>query len=133
MVNSGVVNSPTSPLPKIYKATLTQDGTNAPVANKWENTFSGVPAWSYEGVGVYKLTLAGEFTSASQILVTFGAGRSTTDGATSSMIYFTASWTWKSVNELDIYIAKLCNDASTNMVYTDGLLKNASIKIEIYP
>ena len=133
MVNSGVVNSPDTPLPKIYKASLTQIGTDAPVATKWENTFSDTPVWSYEGVGFYKLTLAGEFTSESQILVTFGAGKATTDAETSSMIYFTGSWTRKNDNELYIYIAKLCNDASTNMVYTNGLLTNASIKIEIYP
>jgi hypothetical protein len=133
MVNSGVVNSPTSPLPKIYKATLNQTGTDAPVANKWENTFSDTPVWSYEGVGFYKLTLAGEFPSASKILVTFGAGEATTDAETDSMIYFTGSWFWRNENDLHIYIAKLCNDASTNMVYTNGLLTNASIKIEIYP
>lgn len=52
----------TKPTYKVYKAFLTQTGTNAPVATVVENTLGGTPVWSYFGVGTYELTLAGAFT-----------------------------------------------------------------------
>lgn len=48
---------------KVYKALLSQSGTNAPVATVLVNTLSGTPVWSYDSVGTYRLTLAGEFVS----------------------------------------------------------------------
>lgn len=59
MVNSGTGGVQ----PKIYKALLTQTGTDAPVATVLVNTLSGTPVWSYEYVGGYALTLASEFVS----------------------------------------------------------------------
>jgi len=47
--------------PKVYRATLTQTGTDAPVALKLENTLSDTPVWSRISMGSYKLTLNGEF------------------------------------------------------------------------
>lgn len=46
---------------KVYRALLTQSGTNAPVAVILENTLGAVPVWGYGGVGYYTLTLAGAF------------------------------------------------------------------------
>jgi len=47
---------------KIYKALLTQTGTNAPTAVVLENTLGGTPVWSYSSTGYYILTLSGVFT-----------------------------------------------------------------------
>ena len=47
--------------PKVYKALLTQTGTDAPVATVLENTLGGVPIWTYGGVGTYDVTLADAF------------------------------------------------------------------------
>lgn len=120
------------PTYKKYVALLTQTGTSAPVATVLENTLSGTPVWSYVGVGVYNLELTGEFPSASKIVVTFGAGEGSTDIPTASMIYFTASIVWNSADDIDIYIAKICNDALLNMTYQDSLLTNAAIEIRVY-
>lgn len=49
--------------PKVYKALLTQTGTNPPVATVLVNTLSGTPVWSRVSGGQYRLTLTGEFTS----------------------------------------------------------------------
>jgi len=46
-----------------YVATLTQAGTASPVATLMENTIGGTPAWSYVGVGTYRLTITGQFTN----------------------------------------------------------------------
>lgn len=48
--------------PKVYKALLTQTGTNAPVATVLENTLGGSIVWSYISVGEYLGTLNGAFT-----------------------------------------------------------------------
>lgn len=45
---------------KYYIATLSQSGTNAPVAVVHENTIGAI-VWSYIGVGTYRATLAGAF------------------------------------------------------------------------
>lgn len=49
---------------KVYKALITQSGTDAPVATVLVNTLSGTPVWSYSSTGRYVLTLTAEFTTA---------------------------------------------------------------------
>lgn len=47
--------------PKVYRALLTQSGTDAPVAIILENTLGDVPVWSYIDVGEYNCSLIGVF------------------------------------------------------------------------
>lgn len=47
---------------KVYRANLTQSGTNAPDASVFDTTMGGAIVWSYSGAGVYIGTLTGEFT-----------------------------------------------------------------------
>lgn len=49
--------------PLVYRALLTQTGTNAPVATVLENTLGGAVVWSYNDVGIFTATLAGAFPS----------------------------------------------------------------------
>lgn len=53
---------------KVYRALLTQSGTNAPVATVLENTLGGDPVWSYIDVGQYALTLTGVFVETKTIM-----------------------------------------------------------------
>ena len=46
---------------KIYRALLTQSGTDAPVATVLENSLGGTIVLSYSNAGEYDLTLAGAF------------------------------------------------------------------------
>ena len=46
---------------KVYSALLTQSSTDAPIVVVLENTLSGTPIWSYNGVGNYTAVLPGEF------------------------------------------------------------------------
>jgi len=57
ITNLGLVNGV-----KVYRALLTQSGTDAPVATVLENTLGGVPVWSRADTGQYFATLAGAFT-----------------------------------------------------------------------
>lgn len=46
---------------KVYRALLSQSGTDAPVAVVLENTLGGVPIYSRSSSGVYAATLSGAF------------------------------------------------------------------------
>lgn len=56
---------------KIYRALLTQAGTDAPVATVLENTLGGSVVWSRVNVGFYEGTLTGAFTSGKTICPQF--------------------------------------------------------------
>jgi len=47
--------------PKVYRALLTQTGTDAPVATVLENTLGGTLVWTRYAGGVYNGTLSGVF------------------------------------------------------------------------
>lgn len=46
---------------KVYRALLSQSGTDAPVATVLENSLGGVPVWTRANPGEYLLTLASAF------------------------------------------------------------------------
>ena len=48
---------------KVYRALLAQSGTDNPTAIVLENTLSGTPVWTRDGVGTFVATLAGAFTA----------------------------------------------------------------------
>ena len=106
--------------PKVYKALLTQSGTNAPVATVLVNTLSGTPVWSYDSAGAYFLTLASEFTAAK----------------TSYNITVNSSvndiFTIQRINDDYFYIATASLTAGT-YVSADDFLVNTPITIEVYP
>jgi len=47
----------------VYRALLTQTGTNAPVATVLENSLGGTVVWGYGNVGFYTATLVSAFTA----------------------------------------------------------------------
>ena len=74
--------------PKVYKALLTQSGTNAPVATVLVNTLSGTPVWSRVSIGYYKLTLSSEFTTNKTYYPPFGEmGNILSDGSSGITLY----------------------------------------------
>ena len=105
---------------KVYKALLTQTGTDAPVATVLVNTLSGTPVWSYDSAGAYFLTLASEFTAAK----------------TSYNITVNSSvndiFTIQRINDDYFYIATASLTAGT-YVSADDFLVNTPITIEVYP
>jgi hypothetical protein len=53
---------------KIYRAWLTQSGTNAPVPTVLQNTLGGTPVWARSTTGIYTCTLANAFTDGKTII-----------------------------------------------------------------
>ncbi len=103
--------------PKVYKALLTQTGTDAPLATVLENTLSGTPVWIRDSQGIYLLTLTGEFT-ANKTFITIG---DTTPHNSSIGIF------WSDVNTVEI------NSYDSTPTLTDGIVSESPITIEVYP
>ena len=63
---------------KVYRALITQSGTDNPVPTVLENTLGGTLVWTYNNTGQYLGTLEGAFPSAkcwfSPFSITTGAG-----------------------------------------------------------
>lgn len=69
---------------KVYSALLTQAGTAAPTIKILENTIGTIVS-SYSGVGLYRLTLTGAFTTNKASVIinsSYDAGVSSVVGAT---------------------------------------------------
>lgn len=107
---------------KKYKALLTQTGTSAPTAVVLENSLSGTPTFSYNGVGNYSLTLAGEFVS-NKTFVLFGVGDQVQSISTGIVM--------SSVAAQPNNVAIFTFDAAD--VPTDEILYSTAILIEVYP
>ena len=103
-------------VPKVYKALLTQTGTDAPVATVLVNTLSGTPVWSYFGVGRYRMTLVGQFLTGKVI---FLLGNSD----------FSFSFAAYRVDDDTIEV----NTGSFVPALQDSFLYETSILIEVYP
>ena len=108
--------------PKVYKALLTQSGTDAPVATVLVNTLSGTPVWSRSTDGQYLLTLNGEFISSKTFIL---LGSFDSDNSVSGRGYINGCVI--SSDEIRIQTT----DSSNAVI--DGQLYNTSILIEVYP
>lgn len=105
--------------PKIYKALLTQSGTDAPVATVLVNTLSGTPVWSRNTNGSYTLTLASEFVN----------GKTTVTGqmVDGSNLQFLA------IDNNTSYPNAIDFITQVSGVATDNQFNNTYIAIEVYP
>lgn len=102
-----------SNVPKVYKATLTQSATDAPVATVFENSFGAALVWTRDGAGIYTLTLTGAFPSGK---VFFPANFYSVpwDGGSSVSIYRTSD------NTLSLEVA------------TDGVIPADGMPFEVF-
>lgn len=107
------LNVNSTPKYKIYAASLTQTGTNAPVATVLENTLGGDIVWNYEDLGRYIGTLPIEQTKSSVFI-----------GFTDNTVNFEATM----INSNTVQVATY-NDGGTA---DDDSLNNTSIEIKIY-
>jgi hypothetical protein len=126
--------------PKVYKALLTQTGTDNPVATILINTLSGEPVWTRFEIAPsiqnptttigYNLTLNGEFLVVS--VVTWGSStiKIPIVSASSELGHYVFYRTDDSVLTLQAY------DTSFNSVDLSSLLSSGSnilIEFEVYP
>jgi hypothetical protein len=108
---------------KVYKALLTQSGTDAPVATVLQNTLGGTLVWGYNNVGVYTATLSGTFIDEKWSLIQ-GSGN------TSSLA---SLWAYRNTdNEIFVETYDLGNvGGGFNLV--NDILTSQYIQIEVYP
>ena len=104
---------------KVYKALITQSGTDAPVATALVNTLSGTPVWSRDSTGFYKLTLASEFPIAKTIYSV-----TPSDNSANSQILISLFNGEPNVLQIETRVSG---------VLTDELLYSTPITIEVFP
>lgn len=108
--------------PKVYKALLTQSGTDAPVATVLENTLGGTVSYVYNGIGQIEITSPTLFTENKTLInITLGY----------SFVGFLGFINYSYRNPSSINLVTFSNtiDATPN----NGVLDKASITIEVYP
>lgn len=119
--NQVVVYSQLGVQPKKYTALISQSGTSAPTVTVLENALGGTVVWTRNSTGVYWGTLSGAFTASKTACIHQKSGQ-----------VLASSYT-------DYYLQ---GDLSNNFLtlrtkqsgsFTDGLLLNDTIKIEVYP
>lgn len=113
--------------PKIYKALLSQSGTNAPVATVLVNTLSGTPVWSRTGIGAYVLTLVGEFqANKTHIIINpFSETGVPSDGQMGA---------YRGNDDTITLVSRvLVQGGVVTWNDSDDMINNASITIEVYP
>lgn len=111
---------------KIYKALLTQTGTNAPTAIVLENTLGITPAYGYTDVGTYSLTSIGSFPDNKTIFTGYKGECQYFGGA----LLLEKKYTYGKNDEDSLYILSDSNDSLANDLL-DGWL--TYIKIIVYP
>ena len=117
-----------NPVPKVYRALLTQTGTNAPVATVLENTLGGTVVWSYGDVGIYLATLSVPILTADKTCLPSVNASASMEGAPVVVTAFYRTDT--DVVRLQTAFADLPGDT---LNLTDGLLINAYVHILVYP
>ncbi len=118
---SGQLNTTNINGVKKYVALLTQSGTNAPVSMVLENSLGGTAVASYQGVGSYRLTLAGAFPAGKTVIpVVYTVG---VDGpANLNFIQFVRG----SDDVIEI-------SATESGIPIDDTMVGASLEIRVYP
>jgi hypothetical protein len=124
-LNTGVVytrsgnNIVAIPTPKgVYKANISQTGTDAPTVDKLHVNTLGTVSWIRNGIGNYSLLATGKFTQQPNVQVTL-------QNAT-GLVLGTSIWGIAGTDAVKIFTRDLTN------VLEDGILDNTSISIEIW-
>ena len=114
---------------KVYRALLTQTGTDAPVATVQENTLGADVTWDYDDAGIYLGTLSLPILTAGKTcLPPLNASR-VMDGDT---IFTVTSFYYVDTIRLRVQTA-IADIAAGTLTLTDGLLANSYVEILVYP
>lgn len=115
---------------KVYRAILTQTGTNAPVATVLENSLGGTPVWSYVNVGFYALTLAAAFPAAKTLVKVGSAWDVSGIADTNTSFTFNA----RPVSDSVWYFQTTYQNGSDGIgAAANELLSQTAIEILVYP
>jgi hypothetical protein len=117
---------------KVYRANLSQTGTNAPVATVFENTLGGTLVWARGSTGEYTATLNGNFTTAAKVGLLLANVDVVTAGELTTIN--SALFKWSSSGVLLLKTA-FHGFAVDNLTTTDAddILVNTFVQILEYP
>lgn len=107
----------------VYKAYLSQSGTDAPEAEVIVNTFPDEPLWSYSALGTYLCTLAGAFPEAQTHTMICG---SEARAAGASLVLCTKLFGRNTIDDCFL----MTGDAAG--LKADGKLFGMAVTIEVY-
>lgn len=108
---------------KVYRATITQTGTAAPVATVLENSLGATPTWARTGVGTYTVSTSALFTSA-KTATTFTQSTSSSGG------FHLGTVEWATTSQI---ILRTVDDAQVGGL-ADAIINGGSnIEILVYP
>ena len=113
--------------PKVYKALLSQSGTDAPTAIVLENTLGGEVVWGRAGVGTYEGTLAGAFAEGKTF--TFMSHSNSGAGANNDFLIYDFYRSNSNVVTIEVYDIDLSTDTEAPI---DEFINGTSILIEVY-
>jgi len=125
VTSSGLVVE-TSATPKVYVALLNQSGSSAPTATVISNTTGQTISFNYIGAGIYQCIATGTpFTvNKTAVFINYGSSGSGYPAGIQAFAQTTQAITFATVG--------LDSSGAGPATYADGLLVNASFKIEIY-
>ena len=107
---------------KVYRALLTQSGTDAPVATVLENTLGGTVVWSYDDQGTFVGTLSNAFTEGKTATYPVGLTDDTISIVDKPVVLFTRS------SENNVRLKTGLDGVASN-----GVLSNSTVQILVYP
>ena len=104
------------PAKKVYKALLTQEGTDIPVATILENTLGEVPTFTYDDVGLYYLNITGGTFAETSMAISYGSGQ----GPNETFVGY-----FSDINQLGL-------ESANSGSYGNDIFYNTLITIEVY-
>lgn len=119
----------------VYTAYLSQTGTDAPVADVLENTLGGTVVWARDGVGQYKGTLAGAFTTGKTVIPGFNYPTGNLMGFIYSSTPADHYYSWSinaDTNRVQLFVATNPGDVFAEFSTAFGSSK-LFVEIRVYP
>lgn len=117
---------------KVYRALLTQVGTDAPVATVSENSLGGAVVWTRAEAGVYIGTLVGAFTP-NKTFPLVGTRRPINEGGGDGFVY-SFGLERADTDSITLSTARISvTFGSISIVFDDGFLNETSVLIYINP
>jgi len=114
--------------PLVYRALLTQTGTDAPIATVLENTLGGTVTWTSNSTGLYRGITDGLFTGGQTCLPPVNASMDLDAAST----FVETSFYRVNADQVNLQTA-LVSPGDDTIILTDALLTSTYVEILVYP
>lgn len=115
------ISTPYEPPYKVYRALLTQTGTNPPVATILENTLGQIPTYGYVNIGRYTLSVTGNILTDNKTAVSFGSNIDISNVDSATILTNSLTTSGFTINTFD-----------TSTSAFNGILSKTLIEIKVY-